>query len=222
MLLFISGKPVEFDLGLPEIQAVCKVTLNNGKIIEGFITFGTGGYDYMYRRHGFCRVHENGEREIIPYDFPFNLSSQYNYGNHQIGNKKLYYAENIPKGSGMGKNTKKEFNETQKTLTITKTDIEKYRLLDEMVMYKKIPLDLFLAYKENNESEKLTIKMNEIKSIELLKNPSKSSLDIIEKARIRQAESEKEDGYWVDYQPPAWYHEIITNQERIDYLSKFF
>lgn len=222
LLIFTSGKPVDFDLGLPEIQAVCKVTLNDGKTIEGFITFGTGGYDYMYRRHGFCRLHENGEREIISYDFPFKLSSYYRYGNHQTGTKKLYYAENIVQGTGMGKHTKKEFNEKEGTLTVTKTDVEKYRLLDEMVMYKKIPLDLFLAYKENNESEKVTIKMNEIKSIELLKNPSTSSLEIIKKARERQSKAEEEDEYWVDYQPPVWYHEIITDQEKVNYLSKFF
>ena len=222
LLIFTSGKSVDFDLGLPEIQAVCKVTLNDGKTIEGFITFGTGGYDYMYRRHGFCRLYENGEREIISYEFPFKLLSYYRYGNHQTGTKKLYYAENIAQGSGMGKHTKKNFNEKQKTLTITKTDVEKYRLLDEMVMYKKIPLDLFLAYKKNNESEKVTIKMSEIKSIELLKKPSESSIEIIKKARERQGKAEEEDEYWLDYQPPVWYHEIITDQERINYLSKFF
>ena len=91
-----------------------------------------------------------------------------------------------------------------------------------MVMYKKIPLDSFLAYKENNESEKVTIKMNEIKSIELLKKPSTSSLKIIKKARERQSKAEEEDEYWVDYQPPVWYHEIITDQEKVNYLSKFF
>ncbi|MFH4965780.1 hypothetical protein V8G69_12335 [Gaetbulibacter sp. M235] len=220
LIIFTSAKPIQLDLGLPEIQAVCKVTLNDGKTIEGFITFGSGGYEYKYRPNGFCLVHDNGTKQLILYDFKFNLSNPDSYASYRKGTAKLYYVENISKR--FYEQPKTKYDEEKKILTVTKTDIEKYRLLEEMVMYKNIPLDLFLAYKENNESEKVKIKMNEIKSIELLKNPSKSSLDIIEKARIRQAKSEKEDGYWVDYQPPAWYHEIIKNQERIDYLSQYF
>jgi len=221
LLIFTSGKPVRFDLdlGLSEIQAVCKVTLKDGKTIEGFITFGNGGYDYKYRRHGFCRIHESGRKKIIPFDFSFNLLSYYRYGKHQIGTKKLYYAENITQGPILRES---QFNEKQKTLTITKTDVEKYQLSDEMVMYKKIPIDLYLAYKENNESERITIKMNEIKSVELLKTPSKNSIELIKRAREKQIKAEKEDGYWTDYQQPVWLHEIIMNKEEVDYFSKFF
>ncbi|RDK83529.1 hypothetical protein [Marinirhabdus gelatinilytica] len=220
LLLVTSGKSIDIDLGLPEIHAVCKVTLNDGKTIEGFITFGGGGYEYQYRSNGFCLVHENGRKQLILYDFKFNLSNPERYHSYRNGTAKLCYVENI--SDRFYVKPKEEYNEENKVLTITKTDIEKYRLLEEMVIYKKIPLDLFLAYKENNESEKITIKVDEIKSVELLKNPSKNSLDIIEKARMRQAESEKDNGYWVDYQPPVWYHEIIEDQERIEYLSQYF
>ncbi|GGZ76231.1 hypothetical protein [Algibacter mikhailovii] len=220
LIAFTSGKTVNLDLGAPEIQAVCKVILNNGKTIEGFITFGTGGYEYKYRPHGFCFEQDNGRKQLILYNFKFNLSNLDAYASHRNGTSKLLYVENVSKRD-YPKN-KTEFEEESKTLTITKTDVEKYILLDEMVIYKKIPTDLYLAYKENNESEKVTIKMNEIKSIELLKSPSKNSLEMIKKARERQSKSEEEDGYWVDYLAPVWYHEIINNQERIDYLSKFF
>ncbi len=219
LILFTSEKTVNLDLGAPEIQAVCKVILNDGKIVEGFITFGTGGYEYKYRNHGFCFEHDNGTKQLILYDFKFNLSNLDSYASHRNGTSKLCYVENI--SSRYLQQPKTEFNEKQNTLTITKTDVEKYRLLEQMPIYTKLPLDLFVGYSSDEQNGKTSIEVNQIKSIELLKKPSKASLDIIENARKKQSESEKEEE-WVDYQPPVWYHEIITNQERIDYLSKFF
>ncbi|MBJ6367867.1 hypothetical protein [Snuella sedimenti] len=143
LVISTNEKPIKFDLGAPEIQAVCKVILTYGEIKEGFITLGTGGYEY------------------------------------------------------------------------------KYRLLDEMTIYVKLPLDLLVGYSSDDQNGKTTIDVERIKSIELLKKPSEKSIEIIENARKRQSESEKNEE-WVDYQEPVWYHEIITDQKRIDYLSKFF
>ncbi|MDG5493234.1 hypothetical protein [Psychroserpens sp. SPM9] len=219
LILFTSGKTVNIDLGAPEIQAVCKVTLNDGKIIEGFITFGAGGYEYKYRTHGFCFEHDNGTKQLILYDFKFNLSNLDSYASHRNETSKLCYVENI--SARHLQQPKTEFDEEKNTLTITKTEVAKYRLLEQMPIYTKLPLDLFVAYSSDEQNGKTTIEVNQIKSIELLKKPSKELLDIIENARKKQIENHKEDE-WVDYQPPVWYHEIITNQERIDYLSKFF
>ncbi|TXD48488.1 MULTISPECIES: hypothetical protein [unclassified Polaribacter] len=216
-MIFTSEKSVSYDLGAPEIQAVCKVTLNDGKTIEGFITFGTGGYEYKYRPNGFCFKHDNGIKQLILYDFKFNLSNLDSYASYRNGTSKLYYVENISKS--YQQKPKTEFDEENSTLTITKTDIEKYRLLEQMTIYKKLPLDLSVGYGSDEQNGKTTIGVNQIKSIELLKKPSKRSLEIIKTARNKQSEKEEE---WIDYQAPVWYHEIITDQEKIDYLSKFF
>jgi hypothetical protein len=220
LLIFTSEKPVGLDLGAPEIQAVCKVTLNDGKTIEGFITFGTGGYEYKYRPHGFCFEHDNGTKQLILYNFKFNLSNLDSYGSYRNGTSKLRYVENISKR--YYPKPKTEYDKGNKILTITNTDVKKYKILDNMVMYKKLPLSLSLGYNAKELNEKLTIPVNKIQSVKLLKKPSKSSLEIIKKAREKQAKSEKENGYWVDYLAPVWYHEIISNQERVDYLSKYF
>lgn len=219
LLIFTSEKPLELDPGAPEIQAVCKVILKDGKTIEGFITFGTGGYEYKYRTHGFCFEHDNGTKQLILYNFKFNLSNLDSYASYRNGTAKLCYVENI--SVRYLEQSKTEFDEEENTLTITKTDIEKYRLLEQMPIYTKLPLDLFVGYCSDEQNGKTTIDINQIKSVELLKKPNKTSLDIIENARKGQSESEKEEE-WVDYQPPIWYHEIITNQEKIEYLSKFF
>ena len=219
LILFTSGKTVNLDLGEPEIQAVCKVTLNDGKIIEGFITFGSGGYEGKYRPNGFCFEHDNGTKQLILYDFKFNLSNLDSYASHRNGTSKLCYVENI--SSRYLQQPKTEFDEEKNTLTITKTEVAKYRLLEQMTIYTKLPSGLTVQYSSDEQNGKTTIEVNQIKSIELLKKPSKVSLDLIENARKKQIEREKEEES-VDYQPPVWYHEIITNQERIDYLSKFF
>ncbi|WP_345008162.1 hypothetical protein [Snuella lapsa] len=219
LLISTAKKPVEFDLGLPEIQAVCKVVLDDGKIIEGFITFGTGGYEYKYRPNGFCFVHDDGIKQLILYDFSFSLSNLDSYASHRNGTSKLFYIENISRRYHQEPNT--EFDEEKNTLTITKTDVKKYKLLDQMTIYKKLPLDLLVGYSSDDQNGKTTIDVERIRSVELLKRPSEKLIEMIENARKRQSESEKSEE-WVDYQAPVWYHEIITDQERINYLSRFF
>jgi len=94
--------------------------------------------------------------------------------------------------------------------------------MDEMIIYKEIPLNLSLRHIEKEQNEKIAIKVNEIASIVLLKNPSKNSLQTIEKAREKQGIAEAKDEYWGDYQPPVWYHEVITDMQKIEYLAQFF
>jgi hypothetical protein len=219
LLIFTSEKPTEFDLGVPEIQAVCKVTLNDGKTIEGFITFGTGGYEYKYRPHGFCFEHDNGTKQLFLYDLKFNLSNLESYGSYRNGTAKLCYVKNI--SSRYLQQPKTEFDEKESTLTITKIDVEKYKLLRQMPIYTKLPLDLYIGHCSDEQNGKTSIEVNQIKSVELLKTPSKIYLDIIENARKRQSASDKEEE-WVDYLEPVWYHEIIMDKERVEYLSEFF
>ena len=85
------------DLGAPTIQAICKVTLKDGKTVEGIITFGPGGYDYNYRPHGFCFVHDRGTKQLKLYNFSFRRLTPANNGDHRAGTSKLYYVENISK-----------------------------------------------------------------------------------------------------------------------------
>ena len=217
LLFFTPKKPIGFDLGIEEIQAVCKVTLNDGEIIEGFITFGPGGYEYKYRPHGFCFEHDDGRKQLVLYNFKFNLSNLESYASYRNGTAKLCYVKSIRSHE----QPKTEFDKNERILTITKTDVEKYQLLQQMPIYTKLPLDLFVGYCSDAQNGKITIDVTNIKSVELLKNPSKKWLDLIENARKRQHKNEIEEE-WVDYQPPVWYHEIITDKERLNYLSQFF
>ena len=219
LLIFTSEKPINIDLGAPEIQAVCKVTLNDGKIIEGFITFGSGGYEGKYRPNGFCFEHDNGTKQLILYGFKFNLSNLDSYASYRNGTSKLCYIENI--SARYLQQPKTEFDEEKNTLTITKTEVAKYKLLQQMPIYTKLPLGLTVQYSSDEQNGKITIEVNQIKSIKLLKKPSEKSLEIIENARKKKRESEKEEAS-VDYQPPVWYHEIVQDKKQVKYLSQYF
>lgn len=217
-LILFSSNTVDLDLGAPTIQAVCKVTLEDGEIVEGFITFGNGGFDYKYRPHGFCLAHDNGTKQLFLYDFKFNLSNLDNYASHRNGTSKLYYVKNI--SDRYSQQPISEFDKDKKILSKTYVDTEKLQLLDQMTMYKNLPLSLNLGYGESNE-EKTTIHVNKIKSVELLKKPDKKWLGIIKATRERQRLSD-EDDEWVDYQEPVWFHEVMNDKKEMTFLSQFF
>lgn len=206
------------DLGVPTIQAICKVTLTDDRTIEGIITFGSGGYEYNYKPNGFCFVHDRGVKQFILYGFDFQGLTPNSFGAFRRGTSKLYYANNLGSGKYPEKTT--EFDSTKSIVTITTTEIDQFELSDQMVMYDSLPLALYVGYKDS-ESYKLTVNTNEIKSVKILKQPSQKWLDLIENARLRINEAQKEE-YWTDYMEPAWYHEIIENKDLVEYLKKYF
>lgn len=219
LLFFLfSSNTVDIDLGVPSIQAVCKVTLEDGEIVEGFITFGNGGFDYKYRPHGFCLAHDNGTKQLFLYNFEFKLSNIDKYTSQRNGTSKLYYVKNI--SNRYSQQPISAFDKDKKILTQTYTDTEKFQLLNQMVLYKNLPLSLNLGYGEPNE-EKTTIQVNKIKSVEFLKKPDQKWLSIIKSTRERQRSSDA-NNEWVDYQEPEWFHEVIVNKEKITFLNQFF
>ena len=217
LMTFTFIGTIRADLGAPTIQAICKVTLKDGKIVEGIISFGSGGYEYNYRPHGFCFVHDNGTKQLILYNFSFQKFTPENYGAFRDGSAKLYYAQNVTSHGNLQPTF--EFNEKERTLIKTSLDKDEYKLLDEMIMYKKLPLSLYVGLSRNNEDEKIKVKISEIKSVEILEEPGKGWLDVIEIARKKR---ELDKDAWEDYMEPVWYHEIITDKEKVNYLNQFF
>ncbi len=213
-------EPSFTDLGIPSIHAVCKVTLKNGEIIEGFVVFARGGYANKYQYNGFCYTNnENKYRRLKLYDFHFKLS----YLNNSYPNRPtstLHYVENISVNHDQSSVT--EFNDDTQVLTKTHTDVQKYKLLDQMTLYTSIPLSLGLGYNEEGDDDgNLRIDVTTLKSVELIEEPSTQILKIIEEATKRQQKSEAEEP-WTDFNPPVWYHDIIKNQEKYKYLSEYW
>ena len=64
------------DFPLSHVQAICKVTLKNGAIIEGAILLCTGGFLEKWDTNGFLLL---GERHEKPLLFSQNFKSIYFY-----------------------------------------------------------------------------------------------------------------------------------------------
>jgi hypothetical protein len=52
-----------------------------------------------------------------------------------------------------------------------------------------------------------------------LEDPQQKWLDLIEEAR---KERQKVENTWEDYNEPAWYHDVMKNEEYRESLMKYF
>ncbi|PJB14856.1 MAG: hypothetical protein CO118_06360 [Flavobacteriales bacterium CG_4_9_14_3_um_filter_32_8] len=214
-LTFVLLNVAKADLGVPTIQAICKVTFDDTTTIEGIISFGRGGYDYSYRPSGFCLLHENMVYQLILYSFPFVKCTPYSWGDYRNGKSKLFYADNQDaQGYPMGNY---EYNSSDSILTKTTELIEAYKLSDKMILYLSIPYHLYVG----PDSESILIPVKKILSVEVVLNPSQVWLNKIEEARKKLIEEQKKDA-WEDYLEPVWYHEIIGDEKQVTYLKQYF
>ncbi len=211
-LLFLSFSLAKADLGIPTIQAICKVTLKDGSTVEGMISFGEGGYAYHYRPHGFCFIHEMGAVSLKLYDFDFRSFEPNRFHAYREGKARLYYLQN--KNFQIAPETEYGINDSTQTLTRSTLDRDDFQLMDEMVMYKSLSQSLFVE----GEKEKIRIAVSEIQSVELLENPGKAWLDLIKAAR-KKYEKESDDDESTE---PVWYHEIIGDKALLEELKGYF
>lgn len=214
LLFALSFSIVKADLGIPTIQAICKVTLKDGTTTTGIISFGKGGYYYHYRPHGFCFVHVMGIVNLNLYDLRFRKFSPDAYQPYTIGEARLYYIRN--RNVQNAPETEYGVNDSTRLLKRSTIDEDQFDMLDEMVMYTSIPLSMYV---EDEGTATIQIPVSEIKSVEILTKPGKAWLNLIEEARKRHR---KEAGDWEDYIEPVWYHEVIQDPEMVKELSKYF
>lgn len=65
------------DLGLPTIQAVCRIETNDGSVFEGMIETARGGYSSYFSTHGILLVRANAKDPLsgMPEFFDLNFGS---------------------------------------------------------------------------------------------------------------------------------------------------
>jgi len=209
-VLLISFGTTNADLGQPSILAVAEVYLKNGGKLEGVIWFKRGGYVTEVYYSGFCfkKKDESYQLQIIDRDFFKFPPPDYHHLKSQP--ERVYYAENIRKVEHNISISKPE-----QILKVTKTF--SYKLLDEIVIYKELPLNLYALDKEKNN--KVVIKMDEVKQFKLPWQPSIKWLNKIKKHKMdfdkKMQEDEKAGINWVDYQSVKWHHEMPYVQKRL-------
>ena len=172
------------DLGLPDIQAVCKVTLKDGTVVEGLVTIASGGYFYHYQSDGFCFVREDvGIVELRLFSLKFGVFQPDRHQAYRDGNAKLYFAQNqnfqnFPQTDYM-------INDSSSLVIRRTVDQDNFLMMDEMVMYHALPLSLYLNNNDLGEESEVRVNVADIQSVELVAKPSKKWLKVIEEARDR-------------------------------------
>ena len=208
--LLISFGTTSADLGQPSILAVAEVYLKNGGKLEGVIWFKRGGYVSEDYYNGFCFKKKDGsyQLQIINRDFLTFPPTDYHHLKSQP--ERVYYAENVRKVEETISISKPE-----QILKVTKTF--SYRLLDEIVIYKELPINLYAL--DKIKGNQIRIKVDEVKQFKLPWQPSIKWLNKIEKHKKyldkKMQEDEKAGINWVDYQAVKWHHEMPYIQKRL-------
>lgn len=212
------------DLGAPNIQAIARVELVDGSILEGMISLGDGGYNYNYHPDAFCIVNNNNY-QLFPINLKFNNFSPNNYIHSANKSLKLYYAKNISGQLGTKTTFSLENNLNDKVLTKIINKEDKYTLTKEIVLHTKLPKNLHLVYVKKT-NDQIHIELGKIKKYSLIKNPSSKWLEYIKKS-VKKAyeimqEGERKGEPSIDYMEPEWYHDIIKNKEKMSRLNQYY
>lgn len=231
--LLLFSNITKADVGDPTIQAVCRLTLNNGKMLEGLITLGYGSYDGVWMNGFYLESYLNNiykyqNTEFLSLDFKsfikidssYDFSGLNNYRNcrklkflqwangpsYEADARRLIYNDSIP-------------NDTLKIISIIE---RKYLVMDSINIYYKIPSDTYLETFSDTAKEKRfnTIAIKDISKFELLEHPSTKWLDLIEKAKQKFEKINSTEDSTGDFIQAVWYHELSFNKEEFEHLQK--
>lgn len=225
-LVIFSVCLVNADLGIPQIQAICKVTLKNGKEVQGIILLSRGGYGNKYQPDGFCFVHENGNYQLLLFKLDYSKFTPNNYGAYKAGTSQLRFATSIttPQRSEVIVASKEVGEEV--ILERTTEERERFQLLKHIPLFKELPLTLYVNSNEAKPEDLLNIAVEDLDSFELVKDPSEYWINEIrskrEALREKMIEDEKAGREWVDYMEPAWFHEILKDKKQFNNLRQYF
>jgi len=210
------------DFGIFDMQAVCKIKLKNGDIINGFIVIGKGGYQKYYKTNGFCSVSKKyNSPALFSVDFEsINLVKRKFYRTTHSSSfskrDKLYYLKDIT-------STRLEVKEKRDSLNILHRDIiirNKYKLLDYIPIYTILPEGLWLDRDNINQIVKVPIET--VEYFELLKQPTEKIVSLIknrEKLFNIKHNTPPIDGN--PRFPPVWFHNIVEDKSKENRFKKW-
>lgn len=216
----------EADLGLPTMQAVCRISLKSGENIEGLIVVGTGFDDSHIDTNGFYILleHRHGKVEFVrPFIFnhaQWKISFKETPGENWMGLnaqiKKVYFLRDVTSRNYFNNEKKMvedkhhEVVEGEKVLKLKRTIMQhsEYELLDFISIYLEVPQELYLESVAKIKPK--TIRIENVVEFQLLKDPGKRWLEKIAEAKDKfwKLNAADETG---DIQAPDWFHEIVKS-----------
>ena len=202
--------------GEPPIQAVCRITLNNGSIIEGFISLGNEFNDF-YKTDAICIVKDDSiyySRKLDLFFRLLDIEAEINTSMKCKGKCKIYFAKAFRTDVDISSNYKQDSGNYISQTYSNKTN---YHLLNEFPVHKELPLSLYLGYGDDTPTTDVIVA--DIRTIEILPDPPKVWLDKIKSTNQKRLNSKEP---WEDYISPVWYHEIVKDNAALDSYSSLF
>ena len=227
--LLVFGSVCAFaDAGpSPDVQAVCKVTLKNGQVVEGIILVATGYFlspddQSYYNTNGFLLTFDNGEKMPVLFNADFKAIEPHKgrvrdpKGRESTRTDpltKVFFLHDVTPRSGWG-SYETDLNENivggqPGTALLLRREIIHhidYELLDSVPVFATIPKELFLRFADPSVKPVL-INVNDIDTFELYREPPKKWLDRI--ARAEKAWRERHSDPMDETFPPRWYHRYV-------------
>ena len=222
------------DLGLPTIQAVCRIETNDGRVFEGMIETARGGYSSYFSTHGILLVRANAEEplngkpEFFDLDFvsisPRVGIPETNHWGEDRGVVRAYYCRDLTSDEyyidDVTIEAKSELGDSYPKVRRSVVINAAYELSDSISLYTEITPVLYLEY--DSSCVPLRICVADIKKLELLRDPSSDWLTQIRTATNswlkRLMEDENGSG---DYMPPDWFHEIARDKDGYQFKNRF-
>ncbi len=228
-LLFSILGFAKADVGDPTLQAVCKITMKNGKTVEGFITVGLGGINGIWM-NGF-NVKVNGE-EVFNRQVFFDLGFRF-FG---VNDSSIYHTYQFEYAKGHKTIKFLQWVDHMSIHNPTKTLVDKdsliiikhierhYLLKDTLIIYTDLPLNTYLDTIDfwqtpNKKINTIEVAVNDIIKFELVEKPDSNWLHKITLAKNEWEARLLVDTGTGDYQPAGWFHEFIANKELYDYYN---
>jgi len=220
---FILHDSITTNLGL-NVYVVCRVILINGKIVEGFMDFGSGIPN--------CFYFENGEfsdwkaKPIYNFDFFFRKftrqsaqeytifrESGYDDTVHIKNVRYLHYLDEHG-NSRIGTEARQQIVKSEGGIILEiSNDIKceiRYNLKDSLTLYQELAPDTYI--RESVGLKKIGVKITEIESLEFLVKPDQRWLDIISKNRADADEINNKKSDRSEYHEKSnWFHVIVKD-----------
>ena len=204
---------------LPDVQAICRMTLKTGETVEGIVLIARGGSGRYCDTDGFYIELRDRPEIMVVFDLSFFAfepdkgiievfpSSRGRW--EQYTDPKVFYLRDI--SSASHKSKKSEITmETERTDSafILKRDVvlhAEYELLDYVPVYPRVPEELYL--RTTKSIEPLHISTGNIKRFEFIIDPASAWLEQISSvARQRKGEDTSID--------LKWFHDIMRDTKQ--------
>ena len=205
----------------PFIQAVCKITMQNNQVIEGFFNIGGGGINYYYKADGiYLYFKEHNTHQLRSFDLEFDDFKPNNLRSYREGQVDIYYAKNISR-SGHELTSKLMRSKDGRVLTKELNATHKYELVDSITIFSELPSHLLLSIVEKNDKSRITVNVKEIKEILFYEHPPEKWLNKINEAQKKNDSKQYDNEDW-EYIYIEWYHDILKDKERTNFLMRYF